>query len=89
MSEHVTMREVSKMLQEDSELVLALERAKAKLQARRQNAGEVEGNAIKHNLHAANLITGSYTPGVPLAQVQRDLAKKIIDRANQKERIRL
>lgn len=73
----------------DDELILALQRAIAKLQARRQNADEAEGFAIKHNLHAAGLIVGSYNNNSALAQVQRDLAVKIIDRANQRERIRI
>lgn len=70
---------------DDKELILALERAVAHLKARRQNAGETEDFAIKHNLHAAGLIIGSYRSSSTLAQVQRELAVKIINRANQKE----
>lgn len=73
----------------DYELIIALQRAVAHLKARRQNADETEGFAIKHNLHAANLIIGSYNSSHSLANVQRELAAKIIERANQKERIKL
>jgi hypothetical protein len=81
------MQEIEKM--NDKELILALERAVAQLKARRQNAGEIEASAIKHNLHAANLILGSYKSSSELVQVQRELAVRIIDRANKKERIKL
>lgn len=73
----------------DKELVTALERAVAKLRQRRQISDETEGFAIEHNLCAANLILGTYSKHQELFQVQRKLAETIIDRANQKERIKL
>lgn len=73
----------------DAELITALERAKAQLLRRRQSAGEIEGNAIKHNIQAANLILGYWDKHKSIINVQRELATTIISRANQKERIKL
>lgn len=71
----------------DAELVTALERAKAQLLQRKQKAGEVEGSAINHNISCANLIIGHFSRHKSLAKVQRELAEKVIERANKKERI--
>jgi hypothetical protein len=81
------MQEIEKM--DDKELVIGLERAVAQLKARRQSAGEIESSAIRHNLQSAELILGSYKNSHSLAKVQRELAVRIIDKANNKERISL
>jgi hypothetical protein len=76
-------------MQNDEELIVALQRAKAQLLNRRQHAGETEGQAIKHNIKNADAILEHHRNGNTLLNVQRELATIIIARANQKERIRL
>ncbi len=77
------------MNNQDNELILALERAKAQLLSRRHNSDSSEEFALAHNIHAANLILGHYQKHRMLEKVQRNLAEKIIERANSKGRIKL
>lgn len=74
----------------NEELIIALERAKAQLLNRRTSTiADKESEAIRHNIKCADLVIQHYKVFGHIDDLQKDIAEKVIERANRKERIRL